>query len=345
MTFKSKAMIHGRVWTRAAGVLLALLVLWAVSAPGHAHVYRCVDQAGHVTYQETTCDGMAPGAAPAAALANAWPASGKHIFWKAKSADGGQVYLFGSLHFAAPWIYPLPAAIYDALASADALVVEADVLKSPPGQLAAQLAQHGTYPGDTRLKDVLAPAEWEALSNVTRTIGLPAVLFERQRPWLASMTLTAAVLQQLGYTSDHGIDLHLMREAASRTPIIELESVEYQFKLLSEMQQKDQVAMLMQTLHEIAEAGRHFGDMLEAWLKGDAEKLDRVLFEGFDRMVRGEQIYQRLISDRNIEMMSAIGRLSREHDVIFVVVGAGHLVGANGLIERMKAGGFYVEQL
>jgi uncharacterized protein YbaP (TraB family) len=288
---------------------------------------------------------MAPGDEAAAALDNAWPVAGKHLFWEAKSSSGGKVYLLGSLHFGAPWIYPLPAVIEDALAGADALAVEADLLETPPEALAARMARDGTYTGKAGLRDALAPTEWEALSNVSRSFGLTTDLVGRQRPWLASMTLTAAVLQQLGYSPAYGVDLHILQETGHRIPVIELESADYQLELLSGMPDKDQVALLMQTLHEIDDAGRHFGDMLDAWLNGNAEKLDRVLFEGFDRMVRGEQIYQRLILDRNVRMTDAIARLSHQHDVVFVVVGAGHLVGNNGIIERLKSAGYYVEQL
>lgn len=337
----------GRGGRRAglAGLLCLLLALWAVAAPVHASIYKCVDRDGRVSFQGTTCDGMAPGGESVARLDNAWPAAGKHIFWEAKAAAGGKIYLLGSLHFGAPWIYPLPAVIGDALAAADALAVEVNVLETPPEALAARMQRAGVYGEGPGLKGALAPTEWEALANVSRTFGLPTALVERQRPWLASLTLTAAVLQQLGYSPAHGIDLHIMREAGRRIPIVELESADYQFELLSTMEPKDEVAMLMQTLHEINDAGRHFGDLLDAWLNGNAEKLDRVLFEGFDRMLRGEQLYQRLILDRNVQMTDAIVKLSRRHDVVFVVVGAGHLVGANGIVERLKAAGFFVEQL
>jgi hypothetical protein len=328
-----------------ASLLWVLLAFWAGSAPVHAFIYKCVDPSGRVSFQEMTCDGMAPGSETAAKLDNAWPAGGKHIFWEAKASSGGKVYLLGSLHFGAPWIYPLPAVINDALAAADALVVEVNILETPPEEIAARMQRAGMYGDAAGLRGVLAPTEWEALANVSRTFGLSTALVERQQPWLASMTLTVAVLQQLGYSAAHGVDLHIMREAGRRLPIVELESADYQLELLNGMEQKDQVALLMQTLHEIDDAGRHFGDLMDAWLNGNTEKMDRVLFEGFDRMVRGEQLYQRLILDRNIEMTNAITQLSRKHDVIFVVVGAGHLVGGNGIIERLKAAGFYVEQL
>lgn len=330
---------------RFAGLLWFLLVFWAGSAPVHAFIYKCVDSSGRISFQEMTCDGMAPGNETAAKLDNAWPAGGKHIFWEAKASSGGKIYLLGSLHFGAPWIYPLPAVIDDALAAADALVVEVNILETPPDELAARMQRTGVYADEAGLRGVLAPTEWEALANVSRTFGLPTALVERQQPWLASMTLTIAVLQQLGYSAAHGVDLHIMREAGRRLPIVELESADYQLDLLSGMEQKDQVALLMRTLHEIDDAGRHFGDMMDAWLNGNTEKLDRVLFEGFDRMVRGERLYQRLILDRNVQMADAIEKLSRKHKIIFVVVGAGHLVGGNGIIERLKAAGYYVEQL
>lgn len=329
---------------RFAAVAVGLACLLVTAPPADARIYKCVSDSGHISFQETTCDGMAPGVAPSAVPQHAWPADGKHIFWKAESVFG-TVYLLGSLHFGTSWIYPLPAVMTDALASSDALVVEANVTAASSAQVAATLASKGAYLGGGGLKQVVSSATWSVVENVTRTLGLPIAAVQRQKPWLASMTLTAAALEQVGYKAEQGVDIHLMRTVGRGKPIIELESVTQQLELLDDIPQEDQVAMLMQTLNEIKEADRHFQDLLSTWLKGDAEKLGLLLNEGFDRMVGGRRLYNRLIRDRNEAMQQKIGRLTRAHGDIFVVVGAGHLVGDEGLVERMKAEGYEIEQL
>lgn len=330
----------GRLATGMA-VLAALLVL---TTPAVAQIYKCVTEGGHVTFQETTCDGMAPGNAPAPAPEQAWPGNGKHIFWKADSVFG-TVYVLGSLHFGSQWMYPLPSVITDALASSDALVVEANVTAGSSRRVARALASRGTYPNGRGLDDLVSPATWRLLENVSRTLGVSDSLLRRQKPWLASMTLTAASLNQIGFDARYGVDVQLMRQVGRSKPIIELESVSGQLEMLDRIPEQDQVAMLMQTLNEVKDADRHFQGLLHAWLNGDADKLDRLLTQGFDDIVGGRRLYQRLIVDRNEGMQQKIGQLIREHDTVFVVVGSAHLVGDDGIIARMKDEGYTLEQL
>ena len=149
----------------------------------------------------------------------------------------------------------------------------------------------------------------------------------------------------MGYRPDLGVDLQLMKDAASRIPIVELESADFQFDLFNRMEQQDQVAMLLQTMHQITDAERNFSDLLEAWMSGDADALERLIAEGFDTTTQGRSLYNLMIGDRNASMVGSITRLGRRYDVLFVVVGTGHMVGAEGIVARMKALGYKVEQL
>ena len=341
---------HGAQCRRTAHAWLARLlvavVLFGAAGPAsiEAAVYKCVDPDGSVTFQETTCDGMAPGGQTTQALRQGWPAGGKHIFWRV-TGQHHKIYLLGSLHFGIDSMYPLPQVITDALASADALAVEANIAAIPPVELAAKMARSGLYTDGTHLRDVLGTSNWRALSNLSRTAGVSEAELDRQKPWLASMTLVSAALQQLGYSPELGVDLQLMKGAGSRIPIVELESADFQFSLFNRMAQEDQVAMLLQTMHQIRDAERNFSDLLEAWMSGDVDTLERLIAEGFDTTMQGRSLYNSMIRDRNAAMVASITQLIRRYDVLFVVVGAGHMVGEEGIVARMKAIGYKVEQL
>ena len=336
----------GRTARRWLARLIAVVVLLGAAGPAliEAAVYKCVAPDGSVSFQETTCDGMAPGGQTTQVLRQGWPSGGKHIFWQA-TGQRHKIYLLGSLHFGVDTMYPLPQVITDALASADALAVEANVTAIPPVELAAKIARSGLYHDGTHLSDVLGNSNWRALNALSRTTGVPEAELDRQKPWLASMTLVSAALQQLGYSPELGVDLQLMKGAGSRIPIVELESADFQFSLFNRMAQEDQVAMLLQTMHQIRDAERNFSDLLEAWMSGDVDTLERLIAEGFDTTMQGRSLYNSMIRDRNAAMVASITQLIRRYDVLFVVVGAGHMVGEEGIVARMKAIGYKVEQL
>ena len=56
-------------------------------------------------------------------------------------------------------------------------------------------------------------------------------------------------------------------------------------------------------------------------------------------------MYQRLLVDRNKNWLPKIEALFARQGRTFVVVGAAHLVGADGLLAMLKARGYSIEQL
>ena len=60
---------------------------------------------------------------------------------------------------------------------------------------------------------------------------------------------------------------------------------------------------------------------------------------------RLSSIYEILIYDRNRKMVSKIEDFLKTKETYFVIVGAGHLIGGQGIVEILKAKGYTVEQL
>jgi hypothetical protein len=56
-------------------------------------------------------------------------------------------------------------------------------------------------------------------------------------------------------------------------------------------------------------------------------------------------MYQRLLVDRNRNWLPTLEALFSRRGRAFIVVGAAHLVGPDGLLQMLKAKGYAVEQL
>ncbi len=293
----------------------------------------------------------APATCAIAALLLAWlflpfqaAAGDQRLFWQAESGNG-TVYLLGSLHFGDPSMYPLPEAIGDALASADVLVVEVNITAHAPEAIAETIGRRGLYHDNRRLDHLVNRDTWRALTDAAAEIGLPTALLERQKPWFASMTLTTLALAQRGFRSDLGVDLHVLRLAADAgLPVIELESVERQLELLDGLSERGQVQLLEQTIGQLADTDRYFRVLLDAWLAGDADGLAAILVEDLHAPHGDDEIYQVLLAERNRSMQRDIVALLDEHDVVFVVVGAGHMVGDDGIVAGLRAEGYQIYQ-
>ena len=83
-------------------------------------------------------------------------------------------------------------------------------------------------------------------------------------------------------------------------------------------------------------------EIVELWRNGRTEELGAVLAGGYEEF---PDLFAKLVSDRNRRWMPAIEELLAGTDTAFVVVGALHLVGRDGLIELLRGKGYDVDQL
>jgi uncharacterized protein YbaP (TraB family) len=106
---------------------------------------------------------------------------------------------------------------------------------------------------------------------------------------------------------------------------------------------KEEGELLVKTgLEEIDTTRESYADMVAAWKTGDVPKLEKLLNEAVQE---SPAIFKRLVTDRNQRWIPKIEEFLRGNKRALVVVGAGHLVGKDGVVELLKKKGFKVTQL
>lgn len=85
--------------------------------------------------------------------------------------------------------------------------------------------------------------------------------------------------------------------------------------------------------------------MIDAWRHGSASTIDNLLNGSFESTPELEHLYELLITDRNIEMTTKIEDLLKGQKTYFVVLGAGHMVGDQGVVNFLTRRGYEVTQL
>lgn len=322
------------------GLLPLVMALFAMSATP-ATVHACADAAGKPSPQNLPCG--------PAEVAQGFPehgaaASGRHLLWTV-TGPGGSAYLLGSLHFGKPEMFPLPPEMTQAYESSQALVVETNITAFEPAQIAKIVAAKAMYGDTTTLSRVLTPATWRQLEEAMNKFGASARAVERQKPWFVSLTLTSLALKRFGFDENLGIDNHFMKLAYKKKPIIELETFEQQLDFLNGFSAAEQEEMLKETFQDIDKGRTFLADTLKAWQAGDAQKIDRLLNEEFrDAGKTDEHMYRVLITERNAAMADKLDRLLQHGGKYFVVLGAAHFVGGDGIVELLKAKGYRVQQ-
>jgi uncharacterized protein YbaP (TraB family) len=270
-------------------------------------------------------------------------AQGKSFIWKVSSTTTS-AYLLGSIHAAKPDIYPLDSAIEDAFASAKYLVVEVNVNNVDNQKVTDILLEHGVYPLGEGLRDNLSSSLYDALTEQFERFGVNIAILDSYRPWVILMTLEQLTLQDLGYLPENGIDYYFLDKAAQTKMILELETAEFQLELLYSLPDELIIKSLEYDVENMT-LQEDMEELLQIWEDGDAAKMESMLFEGLTEEPELAPYYEKLFDERNFIMAVKIEEFLADDEIYFVVVGAGHLVGENGLVNLLSEKGYTIEQL
>jgi uncharacterized protein len=271
-------------------------------------------------------------------------ARGRSFLWKVQ-ARTGVAYLLGSVHLAKPDLYPLPRQMEESFARAGVLALEADPAKASDPVMQLQMLTAARYQGGETLKQHLAKATYDLAVRELARLGLPTESFGNTRPWFLAVTIEAMELQRLGYDPAYGLDLHFAEKARGRKRLVELESFDYQFRLMNGFSEREEELFLLYTLRELASLRDEVDELMRAWRTGDARTVETIMTRTLTDFPEAGPLFAKLFTQRNREMAGKIEKLLQGGETVFVVVGAAHLVGREGIVELLRGKGCKVEQL
>ena len=279
-------------------------------------------------------------AAFAAVLALAGPARADPPMWVVRDADS-ELVLFGSVHLLPPGLAWRTAALDAALGRAEDLWLELPVDEASQQQGAKLAQQRMLLPKGQTLDGQLSAAGRARLRRIAPGLGLTAQQLQPLRPWMAEVTLTVALAQRAGATSGGGVEQTLNRDPNVTARRRAFETVEQQVALFADASAREQAAALEQTMREIEEDPLSYERLAKAWAASDLAALQA---EALDPMRKqSPALFKRLVTDRNRAWTGMIVARLKGSGRTVVVVGAGHLIGRDGLPQRLRALGYRVE--
>jgi len=263
--------------------------------------------------------------------------------WRVKGAHG-TIYLFGSVHVMKPNVDWEIDKVKLALTSSDLLYLEIanidDLASAQP--VIMQAGIDAEHPLSTKIsKDDVA-----LLDAAAKTMGLPGEQsFEAMRPWLVSATLSMLPMVKAGYAPTSGIDMKLLAEAkVEQKPVKGFETMAEQMHMLSDEPEAEQVKMLHKDLVEMDKSAADTNALVEAWEKGDVEKIGKI--DNDELATKYPAEYQRIVVDRNTKWTVVLDGLLKDPQTgtVFVAVGAAHLAGPDSVLKMLEKDGWKVER-
>jgi uncharacterized protein len=274
-------------------------------------------------------------------IAFAPSAKAEPAIWVVKGPHA-TVYLFGTVHALSkddPW--RSSPKVDAAIKQSQALWLEIpnvdDAASMQP--LVLQLGMDPAHP----LSTLLTPDQLAKLTKDATSVGIPGgeAVFESMKPWLAALMLSLAPIMQAGYDPNSGVELELKPEfVKAGKPVKGFETGEQQMHYLADMPEKQQLDFLISELDDYDTSVDKFKQMLAAWSAGDVDALDKLNNAEFRD--KHPDLFQTLVVKRNESFTTQIQDLLKGDGISFVAVGAGHLVGKEGVPAMLEKQGYKV---
>lgn len=262
------------------------------------------------------------------------------FMWEVENI-GNTVYLVGSMHIADDSFYPLRSEIEEAFVEADYLGVEIDVSKAANEEQQKLIMNMGMYQDGTTLKDHVSKETYAKVEGILKRNGMESNALDTFKPWVVDTTMSSLKSVAAGYEAAAGIDLYFIQKAVERkVPVLELESYESQLGMFDGFSDKLQEKNLNATLDNFDTLDDNINQMADMWKSGD----DQQLLELTNSIGSDPEYNKAMLVDRNIGMADKIdGYLkSDKKEEYFIVVGAAHYLGKDGVIQLLRDKGYTV---
>ena len=269
-------------------------------------------------------------------------ATGKQFMWKVEAANGSSAYLLGSLHVLSAEFYPLSAAINKAFSESKVLIEEVDLDEmSDPMVMMGALSKAMLTDGKT-LDQLIAPDVFAEVKKRAEKAGLPMMALQRMKPWLVAITLMAPTLEAAGFKPQLGVDRHFFDRAKDAGMKRQgLETMAYQLDRFDSLSMKLQEEMLKQTMADLEKEVANIKEMAQAWTFGNVAAIEKLTLS---TMKDAPELYQKLLVERNQNWVPHVETCLKDNAGCFIVVGAAHLVGPDGLPALLMKKGYKVTQ-
>ncbi len=250
------------------------------------------------------------------------------------------LYIGGTVHLLRPSDYPLPPEFEAAFDQSDRIVFETDLGDMASASMQGKLVQAMSYGAGDKLSNHISAETFSSLEQFLTEKGVPIIAVETFRP-----SMVAILIAQLSMNAENmvaeGVDHFFYTKAIERSlPIDKLETIDEQIAFLSTLGENNPDEFILNAMEDSAEDAETIAIMVEAWRSGDEKKL----YSEIIQEVKEEypDVYKSLLTSRNDTWYPQFESMLLTEPTELILVGAGHLVGEDGVLEMFRENGYSV---
>lgn len=262
--------------------------------------------------------------------------------WKV-SKEGNYIYIGGTIHVLSKNDYPLPKQFERAYDDSQILVFEANMEKMNAQESQNLLQQKSLYQNGDSLLNYLENDTYKMLYKYCEKNSLPLGILSQFKPGIATSLITLNALKKLNIV-ETGVDEYFEQRAKKdRKQLQYLEKVEDQIEFMTSMGIGNENKFVRYTISELKDLPSEMNKLSKAWRSADLEVLEDMVINEFK--VEFPKTYNDLLVKRNNNWMPKIEQMFKTKDVEYVLFGAAHLVGNDGILHKLKSLGYKVERV
>lgn len=282
------------------------------------------------------------------------------LFWKV-SGNGydGEFYLLGSIHVGDADTNNYPKQILDAFEKCAALAVESDIvaLEEDTDSLMNALMPF-VYSDGTTIKDRIDKELYDDAVALMTKLGIYNFAMDYYKPafWDSMISSMLAEMSE-NYKSENGVDRWFLNKAKNEgKEIIEIEDYKKTYADEAALSDKTQELILESDIYGFEtddyakEYEESIKELFDAWKKGDLKKTEELLLEENDvsgyteeEIKCAEEYNKFILTDRNAGMVEKALDFLKNGKSVFYVVGEAHMLGDDGLVNKLTEAGYTVE--
>ena len=273
--------------------------------------------------------------------------NGDKVLWKIEKEGVDPSYLFGTMHMTDPRVTALTPAAQTAFEGAKTVVIETtDVLDKT--QMAAAIAKQPElmmFTDSTTLTSLLSPEDREILEKGLAERGIPLASVAKMKPWmLAAMVALPACEMARQAAGAPVLDVKLAQEAKADGKALKgLESVTDQLGAMASLPMEFHIRGLVDSLR----LGDQMDDILETMIELYEHERIAMIVPLINAVTQGAgadnsgyaDFEQTMITARNATMATRAAPII-DAGGAFIAVGALHLPGPEGVVERLRKAGY-----
>lgn len=263
-----------------------------------------------------------------------------------KENTENKLYLFGSIHASDESMYPLPDYVMNAYKNSQLIAVEFDLIEYTK-DLSSQMAFLSKFvlPNGEKISDYIDQEVYNQGVEILKNAGLYSPVFDVYSPMFWFSLMENAMIVDAELNEQYGIDNYFLKRAKEdEKDILELETAEYQYNLLSSFDYDTQVYLLKQSIDEYDEAKEELVKLHELYKKGNERELKKLLLEEeIDEYTK--EYNDKLITIRNQNMTKSLEEALAEGKNIFCTVGLAHIIGEGGIANLLEQQGYTVQTI